>query len=744
MLRASTILLVICFFTYNLSAQLNVSTTSNAGALVNSIVGPGVQVTNVTLNCNGAASGTFTSNGSNIGLSSGIVLATGRIQQALGPNNSPGDDGFSNSNCFNASPSFFDANLSTIEPQANFDGCVLEFDIKPVCDIIEVKYVFASEEYPEFVGSEFNDAFGFFIWGPNPNGGNYSATNIAQIPGAGVSVAINNINQGANTQYYVNNNGGSSVQYDGFTIPLTASVAVTKCANYHLKFAIADAGDCAYSSAVFLANGGVGCPNTLLPQLSSSSTPVNCGNDGTAQVTVANSQGPITYNWQPSGQTTATATNLGPGTYTCTVGFSLPCPFTQTVAVNLSGNNLFTVSTSSTNSYCNNPTGTASTIVSGGILPYSSPVWNTNPPQNTNTISGLSPGTYSVSVSDASGCTVTKSVVVNNTVPTITIQESILNSTCNAANGEINITSISGGTSPYTFSWNTNPISTNQDLLSSTAGDYSLTLTDVDGCTKTESFTINNIDSVLISITSTNEYCDQLNGEINVSIVNGIAPFTWDWSHSAALNDSLATGLGSGIYSFTVSDNLGCTSQGNVIITNIRDVFPGEVYTRPEYPSVNVDFAVGVTLPVNWNVTQIVLSDGSIRPNETEIILNYPEYGDYVAYFYVESDNGCLDTIAYNIFVKDFMTIYIPNAFTPNGDVKNNVWRVYGTLVQEINILVFNRWGQKIFESTDLENSWDGTYKGKTCEEDTYIYKVTAKDYFDEVHRFVGHVNLFR
>lgn len=104
------------------------------------------------------------------------------------------------------------------------------------------------------------------------------------------------------------------------------------------------------------------------------------------------------------------------------------------------------------------------------------------------------------------------------------------------------------------------------------------------------------MDSVLLSIKTINEYCNQRNGEINVSIINGVAPYNWDWSHSATLNNSSASGLSAGPYSFTVTDAAGCVSNGSAIITNIRDLF-GEIYTRPAEPIVNIDFALGVTLP---------------------------------------------------------------------------------------------------------------------------------------------------
>ncbi|MCD6066065.1 MAG: domain containing protein [Bacteroidetes bacterium] len=722
-------------------AQLSVSPTSNANTLVNNIVGSGVIVTNITLNCHGQASGVFISSGTNIGLSSGIILSTGQVTDAVGPNNSQGGPVFG-PNCFDNDASFFDPNILAIEPEATFDGCALEFDIKPVCNILQIDYVFASEEYPEWVGQN-NDAFGFFISGPNPAGGNYSGTNIATLPGSSIPIAINNVNANTNSQYFVNNGGGSTIEYDGFTVPLTATADVMQCATYHLKLAIADAKDCDYSSAVFLANKGITCPASQIPQLAASSTPLNCGDDGTATVNVTNGQGPITYNWQPGGQTSATATGLAAGVYTCTVGYTLPCPYTQTISINVTGTNVLTLSTSSENAYCNNNSGSATVSISGGITPYSVPQWSTG--QTGATATGLVPGTYTVNVTDASGCAVSKTVAVGNTTPTINAPLlSATQSTCGSANGSILLNAVSGGTAPYTYSWNTTPPATTSDLINVIAGTYSLTITDAQNCTAVKEFIITNSDHVLVDMSFLNEYCDQHNGEIHVPVLNGIPPYTWVWSHSAALNDSVATNLAAGTYSYTVTDNAGCTATGSVILIDIRDDFDGSLYTRPADPTVNVAFTLGIDLPVSWTLDYIELDDGTVRSGATETTLSYPQYGLYDVNFFVESGNGCKDTLPYSIFVKDFMTIYIPNAFTPNNDKKNKVWYVYGTLVQTITIYVYDRWGEKMFETNDMEQGWDGTFKGKLCEGGVYGYKVEATDFFNEEFKYAGHVFLIR
>ena len=128
-------------------------------------------------------------------------------------------------------------------------------------------YVFGSEEYNEYVGSAFNDIFGFFVNGPKPDGGSYVFENIALVPGTEVPIAINNVNlgwamagspppgPGVNGEYFVDNTSGLTIQYDGFTTVLEAKVAVIPGETYHFKLAIADAGDGIYDSGVLLESG---------------------------------------------------------------------------------------------------------------------------------------------------------------------------------------------------------------------------------------------------------------------------------------------------------------------------------------------------------------------------------------------------------------------------------------------------------------------------------------------------------
>lgn len=242
-------------------AQLNLNTNATATQLVQSIVGNGCIASNVKINCPKGAFSTFTNTTSNIGLANGILLTTGSASMALGPNNSD-SKGFNNG----ASGDVDLQNLALATAGSSsvistYDGCAIEFDMVSSCDSVVIEYVFGSEEYPEYVNRQFNDIFGFFISGPNPAGGNYLKKNFATLPNSNVPVSINTINAGVNSNLYVNNANGTSIQYDGFTKPIKSKIAITPCLQYHLKIVIADILDGIFDSGIFIRGKSIGCTN---------------------------------------------------------------------------------------------------------------------------------------------------------------------------------------------------------------------------------------------------------------------------------------------------------------------------------------------------------------------------------------------------------------------------------------------------------------------------------------------------
>jgi gliding motility-associated-like protein len=276
----TAILIFVLFFTFRASSQITTTINGNPTQLVQSIMGKGYVVSNAKLTCPTGASGTFVSTTSNIGIGQGILLTTGSVTDANGPNNNPG---VSNSNGGGSDPQ-----LDVLSGANTLDACALEFDMIPSCDELKLNYVFASEEYPDYVDSTYNDIFAFFISGPGITG----TINIATLPNSSTPVTINNVNGKTNSQYFVNNDKGKTVEYNGFTKPLTASVKVIPCSSYHLKMAIADVKDEAYDSGVFIEAGSITCD---APEIIS---PPACANAPTISLCAPTG---YTYDW-PAGQ----------------------------------------------------------------------------------------------------------------------------------------------------------------------------------------------------------------------------------------------------------------------------------------------------------------------------------------------------------------------------------------------------------------------------------------------------------
>ncbi|MCB0762123.1 MAG: choice-of-anchor L domain-containing protein, partial [Flavobacteriales bacterium] len=262
--------LMVLLSTVGMQAQLVVDENATNAEMVSLIEGTGLTISNFTITAgNNQQYGTFTYTPDGVlGLDQGIMLSTGDLDQAVGPNDQ--DDASINQ------PNYTDPDITMISPLASNDAVVIEFDVVPKCDTIQIDFVFASEEYNEYVCSSFNDAFAFFVSGPGISGPySNSAENFAILPD-GTDVAIGSVNNGsagawgdpanctslANAAYFVDNTGGADLQHDGFTVPLSAKGVVVPCATYHVKLVIADAGDSSYDSVVFLKS--FSCPGQLV------------------------------------------------------------------------------------------------------------------------------------------------------------------------------------------------------------------------------------------------------------------------------------------------------------------------------------------------------------------------------------------------------------------------------------------------------------------------------------------------
>ena len=253
-------------------AQIEIDTSYSASYLVNEIlVGKGVLIGNVTFRGTKHAIGLYKDESKQVGIGEGIILSSGNVFYSAGPNKSPRTGWASNTEG--------DDDLDRITRGQTYDASVLEFDFITSSENLVFNFVFASEEYQEYVGSKFNDVFGFFLTGPNAD-----HVNLATLPDGKTAITINNVNHETGEEYYVDNPyynntdpyvwdvrkqkvvknkrfqknvepPGYDVQFDGFTTVLEASYLVIPNEIYHIKMAIADVSDGILDSGVFLEAG---------------------------------------------------------------------------------------------------------------------------------------------------------------------------------------------------------------------------------------------------------------------------------------------------------------------------------------------------------------------------------------------------------------------------------------------------------------------------------------------------------
>lgn len=346
-----TLVMLLLGNTQRVQAQLFVDTTYTAEQMVTDFFGGSdcVSIANITYNGASGSLGFFDSGASNAGLATGLLLTSGLATNAIGPNN--------NGSTSYASGVFMgDPDLDLLIPgYQTVESAVLEFDLVASQPTVSFQYVFGSEEYLEYVGSSFNDVFGFFI---APVG--EALQNIALIPDTTLAVSINNVNNGNFSAYYINNElsgDTTAIQYDGMTTALTATANVTPGQTYHVKIAVADAGDAVLDSGVFLSTASLCGEGGITPMGS-----FEAGIDGNTVTVQNDARYGISYAWNFGDGTTsnqrypAPHTYANDGIYTITLdaqNHSGSTRFTQVVAIGDIANGINTAANSPLQLYPN-------------------------------------------------------------------------------------------------------------------------------------------------------------------------------------------------------------------------------------------------------------------------------------------------------------------------------------------------------------------------------------------------------
>lgn len=304
------------------------------------------------------------------------------------------------------------------------------------------------------------------------------------------------------------------------------------------------------------------CQNSNLGVLVSpqpSYTTCAVSNNGSLDAVGFNGTPGYTYAWS-NGQTSATATGLGVGAYTVTVTDAAGCTAEATGTVELHPEGIWLM-TSTTTSCGNSASGSATVSAMLGTDPYTY-LWSDG--QTTKTATGLSPGDYSVTVTDALGCQGIAMVTVS-AGPAISLFTTSSYETCVGSNDGTATVIASNGTDPYTYLWSDGQ--TTNPAVGLGAGVYGVTVTDANGCTASTSEEVElSPEGIWIMVSGTDANCGSNDGTAYVGVMTGVPPYTYQWDDPATQTTQSPTGLAPGTYSVTVTDSNGCTAVGSVTI----------------------------------------------------------------------------------------------------------------------------------------------------------------------------------
>lgn len=381
-----------------------------------------------------------------------------------------------------------------------------------------------------------------------------SITNVA-CHGNATGAATMTPTGGTSAYTYAWSNGGSSNSITGL------AAGTYTCT-------ITDANSCVTTEVIAITH-----PLILSATTSSTNVSCNSGSNATANLNVSGGTAGYTYSWAPSGGTSATASGLVAGSYTCNVTDANGCTTSQNVTI--TEPTMLATTSSSNDVNCNGAaTGYASVTPTGGTASYT---YSWSPAGGSAaTATGLTAGNYSCMITDANLCLVTELVTIAE--PTaISVTQSSTNVACNTGtNGSASV-SVNGGTAPYTYLWSNGGTTDTENNL--TAGNYICTITDANGCDAQSLFTISAPNTITSTVSVTNPICFGGEGSATINSTGGTGTLSYSWSSGG--NGPVETNLYSGTYAVITTDANGCTSQELVVITAPTQIQNSISYTMP-------------------------------------------------------------------------------------------------------------------------------------------------------------------
>lgn len=520
-------------------------------------------------------------------------------------------------------------------------------------------------------------------------------------PSAPLSAIIDSVNvscygQSTGQAWAITSGGTPGYTYSWSNSQTTDTIAGLAAGPYSVT--VTDAAACTVTAAVNLTQP----PSAL--SLTASESDVPCHGDATGQAWATASGGTAGYQYLWSNtQTTDTISSLLAGSYDVTATDMLGCTAAASVTVNEPAT-VVSVTTDADNISCKGYTdGKAWATPAGGSPGYSF-AWSNS--ATTDTIRNLSAGAYTVQITDAHGCTTTGAVNILASADTVIIDTAATDATCGAANGSVTLTP-SGGSTPYNYTWSTG--ANTQTLAAVNGGTYRVTVTDAAGCSSARSVSLRQYPAVTASAIIRDDTCSQSIGAAAVSVSTGTPPYLYSWSIAATTASITALRVGS--YNATVTDSIACTTVVTATVGNI-DIVP--------QPSL------GATDTPICGDAVIVLSPGdfaSYRWSDYSVASTYrvTQTGTYSVT--VTNTEGCTATVSIKVNDHCASEVLLPTGFSPNNDGRNDLFHaIYTPDLKRFYMAVYNRWGEKIFETSDATQGWDGTYKNVPQPIGTYTW----------------------
>lgn len=516
--------------------------------------------------------------------------------------------------------------------------------------------------------------------------------------------------------------GSGSYTYSWSTTPAQTTATASGLPAGTYTVTVSD-GSCSLTSTATVSSSG-GASIAL-----SSQTDIACfgGATGSATVTASGGSAPYNYTWANTGgtvhtdtgiSTPSTANSLTAGNYTVTVTDNNGCSSTQNVIITQPATALSTSVSSVTDASCGTANGAAAVTTSGGT-PGTGYTYSWQPSGGSAAAaSGLAAGNYTVTVTDANGCSATATPIVNNTGgPAVTVAAQN-NVTCNGGSTGSATISATGGSGTYTYSWS-GGAGTSATATNLAAGTYTVTVSD-GACPNSTVVTITQPAAITGGVSTLPTSCGTATGSATVSATGGTGTLSYNWNGGAGTTATISN-LASGSYSVVVTDASGCTQTFSGVVASVggptANAGPDVVILSGDNTTLSGSGTSGATF--SWSppgtLSCVSCSNPVATPSQT------------TTYTLTVTQNGCTatDEVTVTVDVK-CGELFVPTAFSPNGDGENDVLQVMGNCIEDMTFTVFDRWGEAVFQTTDPAKVWDGTYKGKKLDAAVFAYYLQA------------------